>query len=248
MKAWRFYGFNDMRLDEVPDPVRREGHVIAEILCVPQPSVTEAQLAYGIPTPRLRADLNTDWRPKHRYDCIRGTSSVPESWNPIRTHNSNRETVVAARAKLPCGECSLCLSERGNDCRRGPIIGFQLPGCFSEFAVLPEIALTKVDDRISDSEAACLQSLSDSLAAVDTAERYVLGTRLLSSVRAVWGLECMQVARASGAGQLITVDVREEACQVSVELGADHSIDASRDDPVETYSDVDRRKRCRCRF
>ena len=34
MKAWRFYGFNDMRLDEVPDPVRREGHVIAEILCV----------------------------------------------------------------------------------------------------------------------------------------------------------------------------------------------------------------------
>ena len=49
MKAWRFYGFNDMRLDEVPDPVRREGHVIAEILCV-QPSVTEAQLAYGIPT------------------------------------------------------------------------------------------------------------------------------------------------------------------------------------------------------
>ena len=49
MKAWRFYGFNDMRLDKVPDPVRRDGHVIAEILCV-QPSVTEAQLAYGIPT------------------------------------------------------------------------------------------------------------------------------------------------------------------------------------------------------
>ena len=36
--------------------------------------------------------------------------------------------------------------------------------------MLPEIALVKVDDRISDSEAACLQSLSDSVAAVETAQ------------------------------------------------------------------------------
>src|SRR5437016_14520740 len=49
MKAWRFYGFNDMRLDDVPEPVCLPGHVIAEVLCV-QPSVTEAQLAFGIRT------------------------------------------------------------------------------------------------------------------------------------------------------------------------------------------------------
>ena len=46
MKAWRFYGFNNMQLDEVPDPLLCQGHVVAEILCV-QPSVTEVQLAYG---------------------------------------------------------------------------------------------------------------------------------------------------------------------------------------------------------
>ena len=49
MKAWRFYAFGDMRLDDVPVPPIRRGHVLAEILCV-QPSVTEAQLAFGIPT------------------------------------------------------------------------------------------------------------------------------------------------------------------------------------------------------
>ena len=58
-------------------------------------------------------------------------------------------------------------SESSYLCRRGPIIGFQLPGCFSEFALLPEIALVKVDPQIFNSEAACLQSLSDGLAAVD---------------------------------------------------------------------------------
>ena len=173
MKAWRFYGFNDMRLDEVPDPVQREGHVIAEILCV-QPSVTEAQLAYGIPTlayEQIKRRLETEAPIRlfgHEFlrpNCgIRWGFTIPFG-----------RSCGSPALRLPCGECSLCLSERGNDCRRGPIIGFQLPGCFSEFAVLPEIALTKVDDRISDSEAACLQSLSDSLAAVDTAEIHIGG-------------------------------------------------------------------------
>src|SRR5690349_24281834 len=49
MKAWRFYGFNDMRLDQVPEPVCPPRHVIAKVLCV-QPSVTEAQLAFGVRT------------------------------------------------------------------------------------------------------------------------------------------------------------------------------------------------------
>ncbi len=49
MTAWRFHAFNDLRLDYVPEPVCGPGHVVVEPLCV-QPSVTEAQLAVGIPT------------------------------------------------------------------------------------------------------------------------------------------------------------------------------------------------------
>ena len=49
MKAWRFHAFGDMRLDDVPVPELKPGHVLVEPLCV-QPSVTEAQLAFGIPT------------------------------------------------------------------------------------------------------------------------------------------------------------------------------------------------------
>jgi threonine dehydrogenase-like Zn-dependent dehydrogenase len=62
MKAWRFYGFGDMRLDDVPTPERRHRHVLAQVLCV-QPSVTEAQLAAGIPTlafERIKKRLETE--------------------------------------------------------------------------------------------------------------------------------------------------------------------------------------------
>ena len=100
------------------------------------------------------------------------------------------------------------------------MIGFDLPGCFSEFALIPEIALVKVDDRISHSEAACLQSLSDSVAAVETADIQV-GDTVAIFGQGSMGFECMQVARNCGAGKIITVDVRDEACQKSRELGAD---------------------------
>src|SRR5436190_1349272 len=141
MKAWRFHGFGDMRLDDVPEPACPPGHVLVE---------------------------------------------------------------------------PLCQSERSNLCRKGPVIGFDLPGCFAERAVLPEIALVKVDDRISDSEAACLQSLSDSVAAVETAQLQV-GDSVVILGQGSMGLECLQVARLCGAGLVITVDVRDEACAMSRE-------------------------------
>jgi threonine dehydrogenase-like Zn-dependent dehydrogenase len=91
---------------------------------------------------------------------------------------------------------------------------------------LPEIALVKVDDRISDSEAACLQSLSDSVAAVETAS-IRMGDSVAIFGQGSMGLECLHIARLSGAGLVITVDVREESCRISAQLGADHALNAS---------------------
>jgi threonine dehydrogenase-like Zn-dependent dehydrogenase len=235
LKAWRFYGFGDMRLDEIATPTLKPGHVLAQILCV-QPSVTEAQLAFGIPTlafERIKRRLETEAPVQlfgHEY-CAR-IVEVGDGVKRFRTGDR-----VAARAKLPCQECPLCTGGYASRCRKGPIIGFQLPGCFSEFAVLPEIALTLVGDSISDSEAACLQSLSDSVASVETANIQV-GDSVAILGQGSMGLECMQIARVSGAGRVIAVDVREEACRTARELGADHVINAASQDPVEAIRDL----------
>jgi threonine dehydrogenase-like Zn-dependent dehydrogenase len=229
MKAWRFHAFGDLRLDDVAEPACGPGQVLVEPLCV-QPSVTEAQLAQGIPTlayERIKRRLETEAPVQlfgHEF-CARIIAVGP---GVTRFRAGER---VAARAKLPCGSCPLCQSERGNLCRKGPVIGFDLPGCFSERAVLPEIALVKVDARISDSEAACLQSLSDSVAAVETAGIQI-GDSVAIFGQGSMGLECLQVARLSGAGQVITVDVREESCRMSKTLGADETLDAAACDPV----------------
>ena len=49
VKAWRFYAFGDMRLDDIELAACPPDHVLVEPLVV-QPSATEAQLAFGIPT------------------------------------------------------------------------------------------------------------------------------------------------------------------------------------------------------
>src|SRR3954454_5848941 len=235
MKAWRFHAFADLRLDDVPEPVSGPGHVLVEPLCV-QPSVTEAQLAYGIPTlayDRVKRRLETEAPVQlfgHEF-CAR----VLEAGAGVVGYRPGDG--VAARAKLPCGDCALCRTERADRCRAGPVIGFDLPGCFAERAVLPAIALVKVDDRISDSEAACLQSLSDSVAAVETAGLQMADTVAIFGQGSM-GLECLQVARLSGAGLVITVDVRDEACRVSRELGADHALNAREVDVVPAIREL----------
>jgi threonine dehydrogenase-like Zn-dependent dehydrogenase len=235
MKAWRFHGFGDMRLDDVPEPACGPGHVLVEPLCV-QPSVTEAQLAQGIPTlafDRIRRRLETESPVQlfgHEF-CARVLETGPDV---TRFRPGDR---VAARAKLPCGECSLCRAERSDLCRKGPVIGFDLPGCFAERARLPAIALVKVDDRISDSEGACLQSLSDSVAAVETAQLR-MGDTVLILGQGSMGLECLQIARLCGAGLVITVDVREEACRISRQIGADHVLDGRTGDVVAAVHEL----------
>jgi threonine dehydrogenase-like Zn-dependent dehydrogenase len=224
-----------MRLDDIPEPVCLPGHVLVEPLCV-QPSVTEAQLAQGIPTlafDRIKRRLETE-APLQLFGHEFCARILETGTGVSRFHPGDR---VAARAKLPCGDCSLCRTERSTLCRRGPVIGFDLPGCFAERALLPEIALVKVDDRISDSEAACLQSLSDSVAAVETAELHMAETVVILGQGSM-GLECLQIARLSGAGRLITVDVRAEACRISRELGADHALNGRTEDVVSAVRDL----------
>ncbi|HKB06075.1 MAG TPA: zinc-binding dehydrogenase [Gemmataceae bacterium] len=235
MKAWRFHAFGDLRLDDVPEPHVGPGQVLVEPLCV-QPSVTEAQLAFGIPTlayDRVQRRLETEAPVQlfgHEF-CARVLATGPgvEGYRP-----GDR---VAARAKLPCGNCVLCRTHRADRCRAGPVIGFDLPGCFAERGLLPAIALVKVDDRISDSEAACLQSLSDSVAAVETAGIQMADTVAIFGQGSM-GLECLQIAHLSGAGLVITVDVRDEACQMSRELGADHALNAREIDVVPAIREL----------
>ena len=232
MKGWYLYGMNDMRLEEVPDPGLKEGYLLAEILCA-QPSVTETQMVTGIGNPfgfqeRLKKEGSVPL-PGHEY-CAR----------VIKTNKNSKFKPgdrVAGLAKIPCGACLMCQSGYPMLCKDYDIMGVTIVGCFSELALLPERALIKVDDRVSDSEGACLQPLSDCVAAVDTAGIH-MGNTIAIFGQGCLGINSLQIARASGAGMLIAVDVRDDILDKSKELGAYYTINAKNANPVDAIKEL----------
>ena len=62
------------------------------------------------------------------------------------------------------------------------------------------------------------------------------------------GLAVIQGARIAGAGMIIAVDVFEQKLAKARELGATHTVDASKGDPVKAIREPDpRRRRVRLR-
>jgi threonine dehydrogenase-like Zn-dependent dehydrogenase len=75
------------------------------------------------------------------------------------------------------------------------------------------------------------------VAAVETAQLQMADTVVIFGQGSM-GLECLQIARLSGAGLVITVDVRDESCLVSRNLGADHALNARTGDVVSMVRDL----------
>lgn len=237
MKAWLIHGFGDMRLEEVPEPSEiPDGWAKIRVLTV-QPSITECLLFRGLPT--------------YNLDLVKRT--LAEGPARLFGHEYSGEVVavgdgvtdlrpgyrVASRSLSSCGACYLCRHGRREECQKGPITGFGIPGCFAEYAVVPGDTLVPVPETISDGEAAAIQALCDAVAGV-AAAGFGVGDTCLVIGQGVMGLGAMQAARASGAGIVIVVDVREGVLALSRELGADVVVDARKTDPVEVVLELTR--------
>jgi threonine dehydrogenase-like Zn-dependent dehydrogenase len=235
MKALRSYAFGDLRVDEVPLPELRPGWVFAKVRVV-QASVTEAQRAYGIPTSGLETirKLIEEKAPiklfGHEFSAQ--VMEVGEGVTSLKVGDR-----VASGSRMPCHQCNACLSGHPERCHKGPSVGRQIPGGFADFVVLPEEILVKLPASISDNEGASIQPASSALTAI-TAADIDPGDTVVVLGQGCMGNYVMQMARCSGAGKVITTDVREEALELSKRLGADHVIDARANDPKKLVMEM----------
>ena len=144
---------------------------------------------------------------------------------------------MAGLAKIPCGVCAMCQTGYPAACRHMDLMGVTLPGCFSELVLLPERGLIKIEDRISDSEGACLQPVGDCATIVSTAG-IAMGDTIAVFGQGCMGMNILQIARASGAGILIGVDIRDDVLRKSKDLGAAYVVNAKETDPVSAIREL----------
>jgi L-iditol 2-dehydrogenase len=148
----------------------------------------------------------------------------------------DRVQVIAA---VPCGECRECRSGAMTVCPNQTSMGYQYPGGFAEYLVVPEQVLrvdgvNHIPAGVSYAEASVTEPLA---CALNAQELVRVGAGDTVVVMGAGPIGCLHVrlARSRGAAAVYLIDVNADRLAMSAErVEPDAAIDGSADDPVES--------------
>jgi 2-desacetyl-2-hydroxyethyl bacteriochlorophyllide A dehydrogenase len=122
---------------------------------------------------------------------------------------------------VTCGTCGHCRDHRQVLCPWLERVGFERPGGFSEYLVVPADNLVAIPDSIADAEAAVLGcAVSTMLRAINTRGRVQPGEWMLVMGVGGLGVHGVQIGKSVGA-RVIAVDVDERRLELATMYGAD---------------------------
>ena len=149
---------------------------------------------------------------------------------------------VGDRAGVPwiystCGACEYCASDREPLCPSIVVTGFMVDGGFAEYVKAPASHAVAVPPELGFVDAAPVYCA----ALTSYRALKVSGARLGDTV-AVWGVGglghyAVQIARASGA-RVVAVDIQTTKLDLARQLGADVTVDASREKPEDVMREL----------
>jgi alcohol dehydrogenase, propanol-preferring len=222
MKAAVVHDFTSpLHLEDIPKPEPGPGQIVVKIeasgLCH-----TDIHAAHG------------DWPVKPDLPLIPGHEGVGivESVGPGVTTVTEGDRVAIPWLGYACGTCEYCVSGWETLCLSQRNTGYFLPGAYAEYAPAFANYVAKVPTGINPLEAAPL-----SCAGVTTYKAVKVSGARPSDLVAIFGIGglghlAMQYAKIAGAA-VVAVDLVNEKLQLARELGADYTINARNEDPVE---------------
>jgi L-iditol 2-dehydrogenase len=210
VKVLRLHGIDDLRLTEEPEPKPGPGEVLLRVTAVGIcGSDLEWLSAGGIGDAHLDRPLVLG----HEF------AGVIES-------GPRRGEKVAADPALNCNVCEWCLTGHPNLCSNLRFAGHAfMDGALQEYLSWPERLLHPLPQSLSESNGAVLETLGVTIHAVD------LGHLKSGMSVGVFGcgpigLLTVQVAKASGATQIIATDVLRHRLDAARSYGATAVIQA----------------------
>ncbi|MGE5482069.1 MAG: alcohol dehydrogenase catalytic domain-containing protein, partial [Bacteroidota bacterium] len=135
---------------------------------------------------------------------------------------------VAGETHLPCGQCELCRTGRQHICQDMKILGVQVPGVFSEYAVIPQEIAWRIPLDLPFETAAVYEPTGVAVHAVSTAD--VRGKDVLVTGCGPIGLAACETAKALGARRVVATDRSAFRLKLASEFGVDVPLDVSRVD------------------
>lgn len=233
MKALRFHGHKDLRLEDVEEPEMKPGWSIVEVdwasICASDVKEYLGPL-YISDRPNPLTGVSIPVTLGHEF-----------AGRVVKTDGSRVDIKegdpVAADGCIKDGECWYC--QHGNYvlCDKLAILGFDAHGGFAERVAVPNYSLHKLPKGVSTEEGAVIEPLS---VVVHAIRRSRLGVGDVVAVvgAGMIGQGVTSVARATGAAAVYVIERMPQRRARALEMGARAVIDPGEGDPVEQLNEL----------
>lgn len=216
MKALRWHGRGDIRLDEIPEPRPAAGELLVKVTAcgICGSDLKEWRSGPVVitdgehPKTHARAPITMG----HEFiGVVAGLGTGLRDWRVGER--------VALEGELRCGTCWHCVRGEYHLCDMAAYLGFNADGGLAEFVTVDPAQAIRIPDDVSDDAAALLEPLSVAVHAVRRGEIELGDSVAVLGCGAV-GLGVVAAARAKGAGLITGIDPLARRQQLALEMGA----------------------------
>jgi len=228
MKAARLYEANKpLKIEKIPIPEIGSKDVLIEV----KASIIDGTVSHftrgRFAPPQLPITLG--WE----------TSGILANVGSEVTHLKKGDRVILNCIVWTCGKCYFCLTGRERICPTRGYHGGSLDGSFAEYVKASAENVFLLPENIPFDQGAVL---SDSLPTAFNA------TALRGKIKggdtvAIFGvgnvgMNAVQLANILGAAKVIAIDIADGKLQTAKQLGADKTVNATREDPVNRVREL----------
>ena len=236
MKAATYYAPGDIRLDEIAEPDVARGEVKIRVracsTCGTDVKISRSGHPNMTPPQVMGHEIAGEI-----VDVGEGAKSSSDGtgWTA-----GDRVQVIAA---IPDGTCADCLAGHQAICANQLSMGYQFPGGFAEFMIVPREVLavdglTRIPDGLSYAEASLAEPLACVLNGQELA-RVGEGDTVVVIGSGPIGCLHVRLARARGAARIILIDLNADRLAAAAALVApDHIVATDTQDPVAAVLDL----------
>ncbi len=226
MKAAVWYGREDVRILDLPEPVVAQDQVKIRVRwCGICGSDVHEYRAGPIIIPKKPHPLTGKSSPVilgHEF-----SGDVVEIGERVkRIAVGDRVTI---HCLIYCGKCAYCRQGEYNMCLKLATVGLAWDGAFAESVVVPDYTVLKLPDRVSYEMGTFSEPLAVAVRAVKRSRLRVGDTAAVIGTGPI-GLLVLQAAKAGGASKVFAVEPIPGRRELAKQLGADEVFDPAQGD------------------
>ena len=226
MKASRFLGNKTFAVTDLPTPHAGPGElVLRNQVC--GVCGTDVHIYHGEPG---SADVNPLVVLGHEY-----SGEVVEVGEGVTGFAVGDHVTVDPN--IYCGHCAYCQNGKKQLCPSMEAIGVTRDGGFAQYSRIPASQAFKLEPTVPWEAAAMAEPLACCLHGIDLAGIQV-GDKVCVVGGGAIGLLMVQLAKLSGASQIVLSEPNEKRRKVGLQLGANAAIDPTRPDAQEAFAQV----------